>query len=190
LKLRHQLYTMKLTKRILLLSIVIFPWYADAQQRYFAEKAAISFFSDGVVEDISARNEKVTSIFDVVNGEVAYLLSIKDFQFPNKLMQVHFNEKYMESEKIPKSSFQGKITGLNVAAGGTQQVKAIGKLSIHGVVKNVEVPGTIEVSGNRLILKSKFMVKLLDYNIKVPQIVYQNIAQEIEVSVDFTYRPL
>jgi hypothetical protein len=58
------------------------------------------------------------------------------------------------------------------------------------VVKNVEVPGTIEVNGNRLLLASKFMVKLLDYNIKVPQIVYQNIAQEIEVSVEFTYRPL
>ena len=91
---------------------------------------------------------------------------------------------------FPKSSFQGKITGLNIAAGGKQQVKAIGKLSIHGVAKNVEVPGTIEVNGNRLILKSKFMVKLLDYNIKVPQIVWQNIAQEIEVTVDFTYRPL
>lgn len=177
-------------KRTLLISLVFFSWCAAAQQRYFAEKAAISFFSDGVVEDISARNEKVTSIFDAINGEVAYLLSIKDFQFPNKLMQVHFNEKYLESEKFPKSSFQGKITGLNIAAGGTQQVKAVGKLSIHGVVKNVEVPGTVEVNGNRLILKSKFMVKLLDYNIKVPQIVYQNIAQEIEVTVDFTYRPL
>ena len=177
-------------KRTLLITFVFFSGYAVAQQRYFAEKAAISFFSDGVVEDIIAKNEKVTSIFDVVNGEVAYLLSIKDFQFPNKLMQVHFNEKYLESEKFPKSSFQGKITGLNIAAGGKQNVKAVGKLTIHGVAKNVEVPGTIEVNGNRLKLETKFMVKLLDYNIKVPQIVYQNIAQEIEVSVDFTYRPL
>lgn len=181
---------MILIKRTLLLTFVFFSWCAAAQQRYFAEKAAISFFSDGAVEDITARNEKVTSIFDAVNGEVAYLLSIKDFQFPNKLMQVHFNEKYLESEKFPKSSFQGKITGLNLTAGGKQNVKAVGKLTIHGVVKNVEVPGTIEVNGNRLLLSTKFMVKLLDYNIKVPQIVYQNIAQEIEVSVEFTYRPL
>lgn len=176
--------------RTLFICLLFFSCNAAAQQRYFAEKAAISFFSDGVVEDISARNEKVTSIFDVVNGEVAYLLSVKDFQFPNKLMQVHFNEKYLESEKYPKSSFQGKIAGLNVSAGGKQNVKAVGKLTIHGVSKNVEVPGTIEVSGNRLVLVSKFMVKLLDYNIKVPQIVYQNIAQEIEVTVEFTYRPL
>jgi hypothetical protein len=111
-----------------------------AQQRFFAEKAVVSFFSDGVVEDISATNEKVTSIFDVVNGEVAYLMSIKDFQFPNKLMQVHFNEKYMESEKFPKSSFQGKISGLNMTATGKQEVKATGKLTIQASHKQLMHP--------------------------------------------------
>jgi len=132
----------------------------------------------------------VTSIFDIVNGEVAYLMSIKDFQFPNKLMQVHFNEKYLESEKFPKSSFQGKITGLDIAATGKQEVKATGKLTIHGVTKSIEAPGTVEVNGNRMTVKSKFIVKLVDYNIKVPQIVWQNIAQQVEVTLDLVYRPL
>jgi hypothetical protein len=161
-----------------------------AQQRYVAEKSLISFFSDGAIEDISAVNEKVTSIFDVVNGEVAYLLSIKDFQFPNKLMQVHFNEKYLESEKYPKSSFQGKIVGFNSSATGPQRVKAVGKLTLHGVTIDIDVPGTVEVSGNRLAVKAKFMLKLADYEIKIPQIVYQNIAQEVELTIDLTYRPL
>ena len=176
--------------RILALVGFIFSGQLLAQQRYFAEKSAITFFSDGIVEDISARNEKVTSIFDT-SGEIAYLMSAKDFQFPNKLMQTHFNEKYMETEKFPKSSFQGKITGFNMAAGGPQQVKAIGKLTIHGITKNVEIPGTAEVTnGNRVSLKSKFTIKLSDYNIKIPQIVWQNIAQQVEVTADFMYRPL
>ncbi len=34
------------------------------------------------------------------------------------------------------------------------------------------------------------MVKLIDYNIKVPQIIWKNIAQQVEVSIDFTYRSL
>jgi len=164
--------------------------HSYSQQRFFAEKATVSFFSDGVVEDISAANEKVTSIFDAVSGEVAYLMNVKDFQFPNKLMQVHFNEKYMETEKYPKSSFQGKISGFSLTASGKQEVKATGKLTIHGVTQNIDVPGTVEVNGNRLSVKSKFVVKLLDYNIKVPQIVWQNIAQQVEVTIDFVYRPL
>jgi hypothetical protein len=181
---------MILFKKSLVLALVLISFYCQSQQRFFAEKAVVSFFSDGVVEDISATNEKVTSIFDVVNGEVAYLMSIKDFQFPNKLMQVHFNEKYMESEKFPKSSFQGKISGFSLTGAGKQDVKATGKLTIHGVTKDIDVPGTVEVNGNRLTVKSKFVVKLLDYNIKVPQIVWQNIAQQVEVTIDLVYRPL
>ncbi|HEX6892737.1 MAG TPA: YceI family protein [Chryseolinea sp.] len=181
---------MILYKKTLVVAFLFISTHSYSQQRFFAEKAVVSFFSDAVVEDISATNEKVTSIFDVLNGEVAYLMSIKDFQFPNKLMQVHFNEKYMESEKYPKSSFQGKITGFSMNTTGQQNVKATGKLTIHGVTKTIEVPGTVEVNGNRLTVKSKFMVKLLDYNIKVPQIVWQNIAQQVEVTMDFVYRPL
>ena len=94
--------------RFILLAFVFVSFNGYSQKRYYTEKALISFYSDGVVEDISASNTKVTSILDLVKSEVAYLLSPKDFQFEKKLMQVHFNEKYMESEKYPRSSFQGK----------------------------------------------------------------------------------
>lgn len=181
---------MKLFYCLLVSTFTVLNGSAFAQQRFFAEKASVSFFSDGAIEDISAVNNKVTSIFDALKGDIAYLLNVKDFQFEKKLMQVHFNEKYMESEKYPKSSFQGKIVGFDMQHTGPQPVKAVGKLTIHGVTKDVEIPGTIELVNNQLVMKSKFKVKLVDYGIKVPQIVYQNIAQSIEVAIDLNYRPL
>ena len=105
-------------------------------------------------------------------------------------MQVHFNEKYMESEKFPRSTFKGKIVGLDASITSLQQVKAVGQLSIHGVTRDVDIPGTLHIEGNTVTLRAKFIVKLLDYNIKVPQIVWQNIAQEVEVNVHFLYRPV
>jgi len=175
--------------RILWLVLLIFPFNGFSQKRYFAEKSYISFFSEGVIEQIRADNTKVTSILDLASGEIAYLLNPKDFQFEKKLMQVHFNEKYMESEKYPRSSFKGKLVGYDASKTQVQQVKAVGKLNIHGVTRDVDIPGTLQVEGNTVTLRSKFMVKLEDYNIKVPQIVWQNIAQEVEVTVQFTYRP-
>ena len=161
-----------------------------SQKRYFSEKSNITFFSEGVIEEIKASNTKVTSILDLLSGDVAYLLNPKDFQFEKKLMQVHFNEKYMESEKYPRSSFKGKIEGLDASSTQLQKVKAIGKLSIHGVTRDVDIPGTLHIEGNTVTLRAKFMVKLTDYDIKVPQIVWQNIAQEVEVTVHFLYRPV
>ena len=173
---------------LFLISLLLTSAHGFAQHRFVLEQSAISFYSDGVIEDIAATNTKVSSIFDASKGEIAYLLNMKDFQFQKKLMQVHFNEKYVESEKYPQASFQGQIVGFDPAVEGVQQVNAVGKMTIHGVTKDIQFPGTIERKGGMLAMKSNFILKLQDYAIKVPQIVWQNIAQQVEVTVDFNYR--
>jgi hypothetical protein len=158
-------------------------------QKFSAEKGQISFFSDAAIEDIEAVNSIVGSLFNASTGDIVYILKIRDFNFQKALMKEHFNEKYMESEKFPKATFQGKITGFDITAKGVQNVKATGKLSIHGVTRDISVPGTVENINGKLQLKSKFMLKLADYNITIPTIIWQNIAEEVEVRIDFTYKP-
>ncbi|MCI0750523.1 MAG: YceI family protein [Flammeovirgaceae bacterium] len=158
-------------------------------QKFVTEKAYVSFFSDALVEDIEAINRKANSIFDINKSEIAFLINNKDFEFRKSLMQTHFNEKYLESEQFPKSVFKGKVLGFDATKTGLQQVKATGKLSIHGVTKDVEIPGTIEISGTRITLKTEFMVVLKDYNVTIPQILWNNIAEQVKVTVDFVYRP-
>jgi hypothetical protein len=148
------------------------------------------FFSDATIEDIEAVNSIVGSLFNTTSGDLVYIVKIRDFLFPKALMRDHFNEKYMESEKFPKATFQGKIIGYKTDSPGVQKVKATGKLSMHGVVKDIEVPGTIENIDGKLYMKSKFMIKLADYSIKIPTLVWQNIAEEIEIKIDFIYKPV
>jgi polyisoprenoid-binding protein YceI len=158
-------------------------------QKYVVEQSHVSFFSDAPLEDITANNKKSTSIFNAATNDIAFSIPIKEFQFQKSLMQEHFNEKYLESDKFPKSTFQGKISGYDPNASGAQNAKATGKLTIHGVTKDVEIPGTIEKKGDKLMLKSKFKVRVADYNIEIPSLVFQNIAEVVEVTVDFTYKP-
>src|SRR5690606_33054292 len=152
---------------------------AFAQHKYGVESSRLTFFSDGAIEDIRAVNTRVTSIFDAGRGDMAMLVRVKDFQFEKKLMQIHFNEKFLESEKYPKSTFLGSVVGFDPLKIGVQQVIAIGKLSIHGVTREVKIPGTLEKRGSNLHLKSKFLVRLSEYNINIPQIVWQNIAEDV-----------
>ena len=67
-------------------------------------------------------------------------------------------------------------------------MKAQGKLTIHGVTKDVEIPGTIEKQGDKLVMKSVFIVKLADYKVDIPKLMWQNIAEQVEVTVNFTYK--
>lgn len=177
-------------KHLLLLIVIAGISVTGFSQKYQSERSLVSFYSDAPLEDITAENKKASSIFNSETGDIAFSIPMKDFKFAKSLMQQHFNEKYVESEQFPKSTFQGKIVGFNATATGQQQVKAQGKLTIHGVTRDIDVPGTIEVNGKQLLMKSKFMVKVADYDIAIPQLVFQNIAEEVEVTLDFTYKPM
>lgn len=158
-------------------------------QKFSTEKTFVSFFSDAAIEDITADNTKTVGAFNAATGDIAFSVPIKEYEFEKSLMKEHFNEKYMETEQFPKSTFQGKVTGYDPNATGVQNVSSKGKLTIHGQTHEVEIPGTIEKQGDKLIMKSKFIVKLEDYKIAIPQLLWQNIAEQVEVTVDFTFKP-
>ncbi len=87
-------------------------------------------------------------------------------------MQQHFNENYIESDKYPKANFLGSYTG-NVSMGkdGTYPVKIKGQLTLHGVTQTIDVPGIIEVKGDKVIGTSDFKLTPGDFNIKIPALV-------------------
>ncbi len=105
-------------------------------------------------------------------------------------MQEHFNENYMESSTFPKAFFKGKITDLskiNFSIDGTYPVIVNGDLTIHGVTKKIEAPGTITTAQGKITAVSKFKIKVKEYNIKIPSLVVNKIAETIEVSIDCKY---
>ncbi len=107
-------------------------------------------------------------------------------------MQEHFNENYMESDKFPKSNFKGKIDNLSkidFKKDGTYPAEVSGDLTIHGVTKHITTKGTIVVKGSTITANSKFMVVPTDYGIRIPIIVENKIAKEMQVTVDITYTP-
>ena len=176
--------------RMFLIVLALIFSLSSKAQKFTAEKTYVKFFSDAAIEDITAENTKASSIFSKETGDVVFSVPIKEFEFEKSLMKQHFNEKYMDSEQFPKAMFQGKISGYQSDATGQQKATASGKLTIHGVTQEVQIPGTIENGNGSIKMKAKFIVKLVDYKIKIPQLLWKNIAEEVEVTVEFNYKSL
>jgi polyisoprenoid-binding protein YceI len=157
-------------------------------QKYKAEKGSASFFSKSAMEDIKAENARVTSLFNEATGDIAFSIPVKDFKFDQALMQEHFNEKYMETEKYPTSTFAGKLEGYKAGGATAQDVTAKGKLTLHGVSQSVAIPGHVEKQGDKLVMQAVFPVKLADYKIEIPQLLWQNIAEQIDITIQTTYK--
>jgi len=108
-------------------------------------------------------------------------------------MKEHFNENYMESEKFPKSSFKGTIenaSSIKWTVDGTYPVKVTGKMTIHGVTKDISASGNFTVKAGKIKGVSEFMVALADYDIKVEKAYTSKIADKIKVTVDVNLEPL
>lgn len=103
-------------------------------------------------------------------------------------MQEHFNEDYVESDKYPNSTFVGKILNIkdiDFSKNSKYDVAVEGKLTLHGVTRDVKNIGTLVVENNKAYAKSHFFIRLEDYDIDVPRALIKTIAQTVEVNVDF-----
>lgn len=176
-------------KTLLALLLITLSFAPVLAQQYKAENGYVRFFSEAALEDIAAENKKGSSIFDVSNGNIVFSIPITSFEFEKSLMREHFNEKYMESEKYPKAVFKGNIADFEDRE-GTQNLQAHGNMTIHGVTRQINTKGKIMKEGDQLRLTSTFIVRLEDYEVKIPKLLWQNIAEEVEVTLDFQYKPL
>jgi len=153
----------------------------------------IGFYSHTPMEDVKADNNQVASILDISTGEIVFQSLIKSFHFEKALMEVHFNENYMDSEKFPKSIFKGKITNLSSVdfkKSGIYEVTVEGELTIHDVTNTVSTKGTIEVTSGGINANSKFNIVPEDYKISIPGVVREKIAKNLEVTVSIKYTPV
>ena len=161
-------------------------------QKFMTRTGKITFFSSTPIENIEAVNNDVSSVMDAKTGELVFMVPIKSFRFQNATMQGHFNESYMESDKFPRADFRGKIVNLNevnLSKDGTYNTKVAGKMTIHGVTRDISAPGTITVKGGKVTATSKFNVRTADYGIKIPAMTAKKIAESIEVTVNSILSP-
>ena len=174
-------------KQLFLLTLLLVGFQSKAQL-FMTTNGEVSFFSKTPMEDIDAVNKSVSSIINTATNEVAVQMRVTNFVFPNKLMQEHFNENYLESEKFPSATFKGKIKeSVALTVAGTYPITASGSATIHGVTRPIELKGTIVSTGSTLALTCQFEVKLVDYKVDIPKIVFAKIAEVVKVTCKMNY---
>jgi hypothetical protein len=175
----------KITTLILLLTTVVIGY---SQNLYKATSGEISFFSETPMENIDAVNKDIKALINTKNGDIAFIVANRGFRFEKPLMEEHFNENYMESDKYKASMFKGKIVGnIDFTKDGVYPVTAKGALTIHGVEKNREIEGKLTIKDGKMTIKSTFNIKIKEHKIKIPKLVVKNIAEVVKTTVNLNF---
>lgn len=164
-----------------------------AQGKYFTKTGYVHFYASTSVENIEAKNNKGTCVLDAKTGAVEMQILLKAFEFERALMQEHFNENYVESDKYPKSTFKGSISNIasiDFSKDGTYPVEMKGTLTIHGVTKNITPKSKIVIKGGKVNALTSFTILLADYNIDIPSVVADKISRTVKIDANMWLDPL
>ena len=166
-------------KKLLLTALLISSNFLTAQQ-YLTREARLDFDAGSPLEDIEAFTESGSAVYDATTGKIGVQVLMTSFQFKRALMQEHFNENYVESEKFPKASFKGLYSEGNVSGG----------LTIHGVTKEIKVPARLNQENGNFVLVTSFDITLADYDVKIPSAVANKISKKASIQVHATLKKI
>ena len=181
------------THFVLTAIFILAGFFASAQDKFFTKNGRIGFVSTGNIETIEANHKSVTCVLDSKTGNLQFSVLMRGFEFHKALMQEHFNENYVESDKFPRSEFRGQVqnnSAIDYTKDGEYGAKVKGKLTIHGVTKDIEADGKIAVKSGKPQVSADLKILLSDYNIKISGLHKDNINNTVTITVDCPMEPL
>jgi hypothetical protein len=159
-----------------------------AQEKIITKTGEVSFeASVPSFEEVKAKNNSVSCVLNTKTGHIATIALAKGFRFKVALMEEHFNENYIESDKYPKFYFKGMIENFKPEELSTSDktYKINGTLELHGKVKDIVVTSKIKKIDNITHITSKFSVNVSDFNIEIPSVVSKKLSKKVDISLNF-----
>ena len=162
-------------------------------QKIFTKKGIVKFTASSSAEPIAGKTNTASSVIDKTSGNIEFAILVKSIKFDKALMEEHFNENYMESNKFPKATFKGKIANLadiNWSKDGKYTAKITGDLTLHGVTKQISTSADLVVKNGKVDANAKFNIEVEDYKIEIPSLVKDKIAKTAKIEVIASYENL
>lgn len=172
--------------------LLSFSLYATEHNVDKSQKNLVKFTSDARVETFDGTTDKIDGYMawdgdDILSKNQLYFeVDLRTIDTGIGLRNRHMREDYLETDKYPMTSFKGKIIKADKASDGKLNVVAEGNMSIHGVTRPITIRGTLtpsQAGGYRV--QSNFEVKLPDYNIPIPQLMFLKISEVMKLNLDF-----
>ena len=180
-------------KKITLLTFSLFIIISLIGAQTYKTRDGYIFFNpnkDQTHTDYASNSKEATAVLKVETSEVALLVPMKTFHFNNALLEEHFNENYLHTDKFPNATFKGKLTGFNkeqLTKDGVYNISSEGQVTLHGVTKNFSSPVVLEVKGKVATFNCVFKIKAEDYNIDIPGLVKPKLSEytPLEATIKF-----
>ncbi|MCK6607633.1 MAG: YceI family protein [Flavobacterium sp.] len=178
-------------KTKIIMMLLFFNGFGFAQDKLITKTGTITFeASVPSFEEVKAKNSGVSCVLNTKTGEIASLALMKGFRFKVALMEEHFNENYVESDKFPKATFKGKIENFDLSkiTSTANNYTIKGKLELHGKLKDIVITAKIKKGKDGIEIVSDFNVNTDDFDIEIPSVVSKKVTKKVNVQFEFVLK--
>ena len=180
-------------KQIILSALFIFIAASLYAQTYRSREGVIFFNPNKNPnnKEYSAQSKEATALLKVESSEVALLVPMKSFRFNNALLEEHFNENYLHTNKYPNGTYKGKLVGFSksmLEKDGEYKLTSQGEIELHGVKKAFNSPVVLQVKNKVATFICNFHIEAPDYKIEIPDLVKPKLADSTPLAATIPFK--
>lgn len=165
---------------------LVFPSEA---QKYMAEDGKAVFISETPLTTFSGESSSLAGFLDLESNVVDFYLDLNTLDTGIGLRDKHMRKNYLETDKYPFAEFTGKVQILPDSFDKPKEVKVEGTFKIHGVERQVLIPGSMVKEAGGIRVKASWDLLLQDYQIEIPKVVFYQLSEKQLISIDILLKP-
>ena len=156
----------------------------------------VKFISDAPMEDFEGVTPNIDGYVTwkgenmIDSSEIYIEVDLTTIDTGIGLRNRHMRDDYLETDKYRYAIFTGTIDEVIKKESGDFDVKATGTFKLHGVEKQLTATASVNPKGTLFVAETQFNVALTDYNIKIPQLMFMKIDENMDVRVNVTFKTI
>lgn len=162
-----------------------------AQNTWTDQDVKIKFYDPQDPDKIIATTLNAVATLDAETNNLEVVVEMSTFDFPNGLMESHFQSSFAEVKEYPNATFTAEIIDAPdwTKSAFHKEVMAKGTMNLHGVQKEESMTGTVKITSERIEINSEFELDPQDYGIKQPSMLWNKWADKVMIITEINLEP-
>jgi polyisoprenoid-binding protein YceI len=153
-------------------------------QEYIAKDGYVKFVSRAPFLEFTGESDKLAGLINLEEARVDFFVDLNTMDTGIGKRNSDMRNTYLETNKYPFAEFTGNlVTPFDPDKMQSQPATVEGTFSIHGVDREIKVNGTLEPHSNGIKLEADWIIRLEDYDIERPGIVFYELAEEQNIHI-------
>lgn len=180
---------MKILLTLFLISLTLTNSDPVVAQLYFSNTGTVNFHSKTGIHSFTGTSHHLTGQINLSTGTIDFYVDLETLDTGNGKRDRDMFQT-LETDKYPFAEFFGSLhSDFDINKTGPQPVTVKGTFKLHGKKQQIEVQGTMKKTNEGILVKADWVIRLEDYKIKPPRLLFIKVAQEQKIDFEILLQP-